>query len=86
MGSYKILFKKSAEKDLRRIDKKQIPRIVSAIQELAENPLPTASRKLVGSNKSYRLRVGDYRVIYLLLNEENTIEIQKIRHRKEAYK
>lgn len=86
MGSYNISFKKSAEKDLRRIDKKQISRIISAIQELSSNPFPNSSRKLVGSHRTYRLRIGDYRAIYIVSEDLKEIEIQKIRHRKEAYK
>jgi len=86
MASYKISFKKSAEKDLRKIDKNEISRIVSAIEVLENMPVPPSSRKLVGSNLSYRLRVGDYRVVYLLRDEIREIEIQKIRHRKDVYR
>ena len=74
MGLFKIDPKGSLEHDLRRIDKQYIPRILDAIESLAENPFPVQSRKMKGSESSYRLRVGDYHVIY------------HARHRKEAYK
>ncbi len=86
MALFKVSLKQSVEKDLRRIDRSQIPRIVAAIQELATNPFPASSRKLVGSERTYRLRVGDYRVIYLVVHDRLEIEVQMVRHRKEAYR
>jgi mRNA interferase RelE/StbE len=86
MGSYKVALKRSVEKDIRRIDKGQVPDIVSAIEALSENPLPSNSRKLVGSEHTYRLRVGDYRVIYFLFHETLEIEIQRVGHRKDVYR
>ena len=86
MGFYNIYFKKSAEKELRSLDKKLIPRVLNSIEELSDNPIPITSRKLVGSERTYRIRIGDYRVIYIINHELNNIEIQKIAHRKEVYK
>ncbi len=86
MASYKISFKKSVEKDLRQIDGKEVTKILSAINDLAEDPFPPASRKLVGSSHIYRLRVGDYRVLYFVTVNTKEIEIQRIRHRKEVYR
>ena len=86
MASFKIIFKSSAEKDLRRIDKKLIPRIVKSIKTLAGNPFPAQSIKLKDTDISYRLRVGDYRVIYQVYKRQKEITVFHIRHRKEAYK
>lgn len=86
MGSYKVTFKRSVEKDLRGIDKSQIPKIISAIEKLEVDPFPSASRQLVGSNKTYRLRIGDYRAVYIVDLEVGLIEVQKISHRKEVYR
>ena len=86
MASYKIFFKRSAEKELRKIDKSQIRVILSAIDNLAEDPFPPSSRKLVGSQHTYRLRVGDYRVVYLVDGELIEIQIQRIKHRKDVYR
>ena len=57
-----------------------------AIEKLAENPFPPSSRQFVGSNKTYRLRMGDYRAIYIVDSETATIEVQIIGHRKEVYR
>lgn len=86
MGSFKVSFKSSAEKDLRRIEKAQIAKIVATITELASNPFPNNSRKLVATEKTYRVRVGDYRVIYIVDSTDHNIEIQRIAHRKDAYR
>jgi mRNA interferase RelE/StbE len=64
MDLYKIEWKRSAKKELRKLDKATIPRILKAVESLAENSYPQGSRKLVGSISTYRIRVGEYRVIY----------------------
>ncbi|MEW6042303.1 MAG: type II toxin-antitoxin system RelE/ParE family toxin [Elusimicrobiota bacterium] len=61
-------------------------RILDAIESLAENPFPIQSRKMKGSESSYRLRVGDYRVIYQVDTENKIVTIYHVRHRKDAYK
>ena len=62
-----------------------IPRILVAIHNLAANPHPVGSRKLVGSKAEYRIRIGNYRVIYAVDEAEQVVDIQRIRHRKDAY-
>jgi len=86
MGSYKILWKKSTERDIRKIDPQQIFRIIEAVESLAQDPYPPQCHKLRGAEKLYRIRIGDYRVIYQVNTEEKTIIIYYIRHRREAYK
>jgi mRNA interferase RelE/StbE len=86
MGLYKIDPKGSLEHDLKRIDRQHIPRILDVIESLAENPFPIQSRKMKGSESSYRLRVGDYRVIYQVDTENKVVTIYHVRHRKDAYK
>ena len=86
MGFYNISFKKSAEKELRSLDKKLIPRVLNSIEDLSDDPMPSGCRKLVGSEMTYRIRIGDYRVIYLLDHDASRIEIQKIAHRREIYR
>ena len=86
MASYKVAFKSSIEKDLKKIDRQQIPRIISAVESLTQNPFPPSSKRLVGSDQTYRLRIGDYRVIYTVSKKMREIEIQRIRHRKEVYR
>lgn len=86
MTFYKLTLKRSVEKDLRKIGKQHLQSLVEAMQSLSEEPLPPQSRKLVGSNQSYRLRVGDYRIVYLVNEVEEEIEVQKVRHRKDVYR
>lgn len=86
MASFEILWKNSAEHDLRKIDHRYIPQILNTVDGLAENPFPTKCRKLRGSESSYRIRIGDYRVIYQVDSRRNTVIVYHVRHRKEAYK
>jgi mRNA interferase RelE/StbE len=86
MGSYRIEFKQSAEKDIRRIATALIPNILGRVEALSDEPTPRQSLKLSGSERTYRLRVGDYRVIYEVDPEAQTVVIYHVRHRREAYR
>ncbi len=86
MASYEIQWKHSAEKDLRGIDRQFISRILKAINSLTDNPFPSQHRKLQGSESSYRIRIGDYRVIYQVDIENKIIVIYHVRHRKDIYR
>lgn len=86
MGLFKIEWKPSVEHDLKRLDKQYIPKIIQRIESLVHNPLPHASKKLLFTEKTYRIRVGDYRVIYQVDYREKTVLINYIRHRKDVYK
>ncbi len=86
MASYEILWKRSAEQDLRKIDRLQITRIIEVIESLANDPFPSQHRKIQGAERFYRIRVGDYRVIYKVETEAKMIAIYYIRHRREAYR
>lgn len=85
MASYKILIKASAAKELENIPKKDNARIVDRIRSLAENPRPSGAEKLTGLNR-YRVRQGDYRILYEICDKEVVIMVVKIGHRKEVYK
>lgn len=86
MASYEINWNHSAEKELKSIGRQYISRILEAVEALAENPFPPQHRKLHGVESSYRIRVGDYRVIYQVEMENKRIVIYHVRHRKEAYR
>lgn len=86
MAFYKVEWKSSAERELKGIDRLVIPKIIEAVDMLTQNPFPSQSRKLLGVEASYRLRVGDYRVIYQVDTSEKTVVIFHVRHRKEAYR
>ena len=86
MGSYKILWKKSAEKDLERIEPKHVSRIIEVVESLSVNPFPPDCRKLRGVKQIYRIRVGDYRVIYQVDTKAKIVVIYYVRHRRKAYR
>lgn len=85
MDYYRIDVLKSVDREARKIDKKNLDRIVSKIKSLTKNPFPVQTKKLKGSESSYRLRVGDYRIIYEVDTQYKLVTIFHIRHRKEAY-
>jgi mRNA interferase RelE/StbE len=86
MPQYKIEWKKSAVKELTLIPKETAAKIYENISQLSLNPYPLGSKKLKGAKNLYRLRIGDYRVIYSIYNEELVVQIIKIAHRKIAYR
>lgn len=85
MGKYKILFKKSAVKDLKQLAKADCVRINKKIKQLADNPRPVGAKKLTGENY-FRIRIGNYRVIYSIEDHELIVILIKIAHRKKVYK
>lgn len=84
-GSYNLITKKSAERELRAIPKQDMRRIVARIQGLAQHPRPSGCEKL-SEHERYRVRQGDYRIIYAVDDESRTVEIVKIGHRREVYR
>jgi mRNA interferase RelE/StbE len=86
MDSFRIEFARSATKDLRAIDRQWIPRIISAIDGLADDPMPTGCKKLVGSDHTYRIRVGDYRIVYDIHSAKLVVSVIRIRHRRDVYR
>ena len=86
MGLYKIEWKNSARKELKKLDKQIIPRILQAVETSAKDPSALTSKKLVGRDSVYRIRVGDYRIVYSIESSVLTIEIIKVGHRREIYR
>ena len=86
MPGYTVSFRRSAEKDLRRLDATVQRRAMRAIDGLAQEPRPPGCRKLVGSEDAFRIRIGDYRVIYTVDDAVCVVAIENIRHRREAYR
>ncbi len=82
---YSVNIKKSVEKDLRKLPKSAISRVVEAIEKLKENPYPKQSKKLKSTERTYRLRVGDYRIIYQVDEERKEVIIYHVRHRENVY-
>ena len=84
--AFRIEWKKSTRKDLRKLPAGVVDRIVEAVEGLAENPFPHGTEKLAGSEHAYRIRLGDYRIVYEVVAESKLIEVQRVRHRKDVYR
>ena len=84
MGRYRILFKISAVGELEAITKKNLRLIVKRIASLTNEPRPPGCQKL-SSKKYYRIKQGDYRIVYSVSDKDFTINIAKIGHRREVY-
>ena len=83
---YSVLLERAAEKDLSRLSAQVHDRIITTIQGLARDPRPPGCRKLVGSEHDWRIRVGDYRVIYEIADVVRVVRIHRVRHRREVYR
>jgi mRNA interferase RelE/StbE len=83
--SYALAFKPSAEKELRKLSRDIIPRVVTAIQGLGNQPRPPGCVKLSHS-ESWRIRVGNYRVIYDIDDRTQQVVVLHIGHRREVYR
>lgn len=85
MAEYSIAFARSARRELEVLDSSVLSRILPKIESLSLHPRPHGSRKLTGEKYLWRIRIGDYRVIYSILDKERRIDITAVRHRREAY-
>lgn len=87
MASYKIVIKKSAAKELQGIaGRKDQQRLVTRINGLAENPRPVGAEKLSGTRDKYRIRLGNFRILYEINDEVVTVYALKIGDRKDVYR
>lgn len=85
MAKYRITVKKSAARELEIVPKKDLQRIIRRIQSLSSDPRPYGSQKLSGK-EYYRVRQGDYRIVYSIDDEDLLIDVVKIGHRREVYR
>jgi mRNA interferase RelE/StbE len=85
MDGYRLVLSGSVEHDVRRIGKKNLERLMEVIASLAHNPFPRGCKKLKASQSGYRVRVGDYRIIYEVDTEERIVIVFHVRHRKDSY-
>ena len=86
MASYSVELTRTAEKQLRRAAKRDRHRIIEAIESLSEKPRPRDARKLQGYDEVYRIRVGQYRVVYEVYDDRVVIIVLKVGHRKDIYR
>ena len=83
---YEVYVEKAAENDLKRLPTTTFHRIIPQIRTLAENPRPSGCRKLTGSKNDWRIRIGDYPVLYEIDERAKAVRIMRVRHRREVYR
>ena len=86
MADYKVELTRTAEKQLWKLPKKELPKVVEALKMLAITPLPRGCRKLSGHASTFRVRVGLYRIIYEIIESRVIVKVLKIGHRKDVYR
>ena len=84
MEPYRIVFKKSVAKDLKKIPKKDVAKILKLIRALANDPRPLQVKKLSGQDR-YRMRQGNYRILYSIEDAELVITVVKVGDRRDVY-
>ena len=85
MASYRVVLTSSAEKEIKKLSSQLIGRIISRVERLATIPRPPGCKKLKGGDHEWRIRVGDYRVVYTIDDAKLLVEVTRIRHRSEVY-
>jgi mRNA interferase RelE/StbE len=83
---YRVFLERAAEKELKKLSVRTHDRVISAIEGLAKNPRPAGCRKLTGSDNDWRIRVGDYRVVYEIADTIRVVRVNRVRHRREVYR
>lgn len=86
MGDYSITFARSAKKELEYLPSKVVNRIFPKIEALGEKPRPRGCKKLSGEGNLWRIRVGNYRVIYSIDDNLHVVDVIQVRHRSDAYR
>ena len=85
MGSYAVEIKPSARKELEALPNHLLSRVVRKIQSLSDNPRPAGCKKLKGYKDLWRIRVGDWRVVYIIDDAVRVVSVTRIAHRREVY-
>lgn len=85
MDSYSLEFKPSARKELYALSNDVLARIFPRIESLARDPRPSGCKKLKGHKDLWRIRIGDWRVLYLISDDESLVSIVRVAHRREVY-
>lgn len=83
---YEVYLERAAERELRRLHPDLFERVISRIRALGAEPRPPGSAKLVGSRQDWRLRIGDYRVLYEIDDSAHVVRVFRVRHRGAAYR
>ena len=83
---YTILFARSVQRELRRLPRAILSRVKIVLHSLQEDPFPSGCKKLKGCDKLFRLRMGNYRIVYEVAAKIRIVTIIRIGHRKEVYR
>ena len=83
---FEIVLERAAEQDLRRLPDEVHDRVIAGIALLATTPRPPGAKKLAGSTSSWRIRVGDYRVLYEIADTVKVVRVYRVQHRRDAYR
>ncbi len=83
--SYRVEFTAAAARQVRKLPRPARDRVLDAIEDLGEDPRPHGAKKLVGEQTAWRIRIGDYRVIYDVFDSELTVSVVRAAHRREVY-
>ena len=86
MTDYSVVFARSARKELQNLDPPVARRILKQIETLVANPRPSGVAKLEGANDLWRVRVGEWRVVYRISDRERLVDVIAVRHRRDAYR
>lgn len=86
MDGYEVVLRPAAQRDLRKISEPSYGRIIAELNSLKEQPRPPGVRKLVGQDNEWRVRVGDYRILYEIDDFNRIVRIFRIAHRREVYR
>ncbi len=84
--AYRIEIKASARKEIAALPRRDQRRVVGAIEALAEEPRPQGVRKLIGAEDAYRVRVGDYRIVYQIRDDVLIVFVVRVGHRRDVYR
>ncbi|MGA7695494.1 MAG: type II toxin-antitoxin system RelE/ParE family toxin [Candidatus Sulfotelmatobacter sp.] len=85
MANYDVALTASAAKELKKLPGQLVARIVSRLESLTDNPRPPGCKKMQGGDREWRIRIGDYRVVYTIDDAQLLVEVTRIRHRSGVY-
>ena len=83
--SYRVELTTAAARQVKKLPRPARARVLDAIEGLAQDPRPHGAKKLVGENTAWRVRVGDYRVIYDVFDDELVVTVVRAAHRRDVY-
>ncbi len=86
MACFEVVWKRSAERELRKLPREAIAHLIALAESLATDPRPPGARKLAGADHTWRMRSGDYRLIYTVEDQRLIVQVVRVGHRREVYR